>query len=115
MSQPSRSLVQVDVSTEREDGIPTLHCLCDCGTLTHIDLEVTFTIAGTMGMQFAYTCDSCQTSHWLTFTALAQTPHAPATINAEPLSGPGEAEGIPDARRGHRAHRGRERHHGGQG
>src|SRR5262249_35809723 len=64
----SRSLVSVDVSVEREDGVPTLHFTCDCGTLTHVVVSNLPSMVAAGGLQFAYTCNGCASSHWLTLT-----------------------------------------------
>ena len=51
------------------DGQPVASIGCDCGTVTDITLEGVDQIQRQDGWgtrEFAYTCDGCQTSHWLT-------------------------------------------------
>lgn len=66
MTQPDqpagrRSLEHVEILPFVEGDPVTLTCLCDCGTVTNVVVE---------GLrdseQFAYTCDGCSSSHWLT-------------------------------------------------
>lgn len=45
-----------------EDGEPVLTLLCDCATITAV------TVAGAASVgsaEFAYTCDGCESSHWV--------------------------------------------------
>jgi hypothetical protein len=59
-----RSLELVEISADK-DGRPVLSCLCDCGTVT----AVIFAVAESAAAEVAYTCDGCQSSHWMTVTA----------------------------------------------
>jgi hypothetical protein len=47
-------------------GRPVLTCACDCATITEVILNCDGAESGTY--EVAYTCDGCQTSHWLTIT-----------------------------------------------
>ena len=60
----SRSLENVTYLGVTEDGL-ILQCLCDCATVTQI------TVQTGAGQEFAYTCDGCATSHWLTIHRVA--------------------------------------------
>lgn len=53
---------------------PVAHLGCDCGTLTEITLEGVGAIRkvdGVAAREFAYTCDGCGTTHWLTLAVMA--------------------------------------------
>lgn len=58
----ARSLEHVALAIT-EDGSPVLSCLCDCGTNTHVKVIIS---EQAQSAAFAYTCDGCTTSHWLT-------------------------------------------------
>lgn len=65
----SRSLVNVEPVIDA-DGNLTFRCVCDCATVTNVIVArgITATSVLTQAVEFAYTCDGCQTSHWLTLT-----------------------------------------------
>lgn len=55
-----RSLINATVAVNG-DGEPVITCVCDCGEVTEV------VIVGPLAAgEFAYTCDGCQTSHWIT-------------------------------------------------
>lgn len=61
----------------RPDGFEVL---CDCATLTHVILHLELPVRplapgermGVPGDQIAFTCDGCNTTHWLDFKAVIE-------------------------------------------
>lgn len=57
-----RGLEYARLESVAEDGSPVLECMCDCGVVTHVKL-----VGPAVGsVEVAYTCDGCESSHWLT-------------------------------------------------
>jgi hypothetical protein len=55
-------------ATIMADGEPAFLFLCDCATTTAVRVE-----GITDGpREFAFTCDGCQASHWMTITTTAK-------------------------------------------
>jgi hypothetical protein len=54
-------------------GEPALTLLCDCGTVTEVVVAGVQEIHGAV-QEFAYTCDGCQTSHWITVAVTVNEP-----------------------------------------
>lgn len=48
-----------------DDG-PAIEALCDCGTTTILTLNAAQVQALTGPNEFAFTCDTCQSTHWVT-------------------------------------------------
>lgn len=61
----------VDNGPGMPDG-PGIECLCDCGltTIIHLDLDGPLMEP----REIAYTCDGCQSVHWLTLYPVADDP-----------------------------------------
>lgn len=57
----ARGLELVGVGAD-EHGSPVLTMVCDCATVTELVVPGAQS-AGTS--EFAYTCDGCESSHWL--------------------------------------------------
>ncbi len=67
-----RSLVSASVVRITSLG-PVFQCLCDCGTVTDVTLaDLQYANIGAGVLEVAFTCDGCETSHWLTLTPTAQ-------------------------------------------
>lgn len=47
-------------------GTPNLHVICDCGQSTNVVIEELNIHYGNESKEFAYTCDSCGSVHWIT-------------------------------------------------
>jgi hypothetical protein len=45
-------------------GNTVLVCLCDCGTVTNVELVGTIV----QTQEIAYTCEGCLSSHWMTIS-----------------------------------------------
>jgi hypothetical protein len=62
-----RSLVDVTAAFN-DAGEPVLTCMCDCGMTTDVVVAGLQPIDGLVA-EFAFTCDGCQSSHWITIAA----------------------------------------------
>jgi hypothetical protein len=68
----SRGVDFVSVALD-EEGCPTFAFQCDCGELTRVAVEALAEHAGTDALEFAFTCDGCQSSHWVTISRQPET------------------------------------------
>lgn len=63
----SRGVGVQSVRPSDEGDAAVLECVCDCGQVTEITLVLGFIAEAVVpAREFAFTCDRCQSSHWLT-------------------------------------------------
>lgn len=53
-------------ATVTSDGYPSFRFLCDCSTVVDVVVADLAERSGTDVLEFAFTCDGCESSHWLT-------------------------------------------------
>lgn len=61
-------------STINEAGVPVFAFLCDCATTTGVAVEDLGKDGNLDKLEFAFTCDGCGESHWLTIEKAGETP-----------------------------------------
>lgn len=66
MTFPARSIIGLEMCAGAcgEPECPALVIACDCGTTTHLTVEV----QGTGTAEAAFSCDGCTTVTWFTVT-----------------------------------------------
>lgn len=62
-----RGLEYVELLGPDENGDPVFRCLCDCATVTDVTLARADVMLQHGAVQeIAYTCDGCESAHWMT-------------------------------------------------
>ena len=69
-----RAVVAVEFLQPDRDGQVRALITCDCGTATDLTVEIQGEFGAKGITEAAFTCDGCQTPHWFTMHATADSP-----------------------------------------
>lgn len=72
----ARGVECVGVIFDEITNDPVFKMQCDCGTLTELQArDLSLPENDGDALEFAYTCDGCVSSHWMTIKRLRELPH----------------------------------------